>query len=140
MLIDPFAVNRIRVPRGKCPGERRGVGRSRPSHGMAKPQKEPDGQRDYSDCHPGNHGQAAVRQPGQGGGRSSASARLSARHRASLDVSLPTARWLLGPCTDIGHGLTAFHPDFKLRDRPPTPPATLARARRIAHDNGVRHA
>ena len=27
-----------------------------------------------------------------------------------------------------------------MRDRPPTPPATLARARRIALDNGVRYA
>ena len=35
---------------------------------------------------------------------------------------------------------TAFHPDFKMRDVPPTPPATLSRARRIALDNGVRFA
>ena len=35
---------------------------------------------------------------------------------------------------------TAFHPDFKMRDRPPTPPRTLTRARRIALDNGVRYA
>jgi len=35
---------------------------------------------------------------------------------------------------------TAFHPDFKLRDRPGTPPQTLARARRIALGNGVRYA
>jgi pyruvate formate lyase activating enzyme len=51
------------------------------------------------------------------------------------------SRWVaseLGP--DVPVHFTAFHPDFKLRDRPPTPPATLALARRIARDNGVRHA
>jgi pyruvate formate lyase activating enzyme len=50
-------------------------------------------------------------------------------------------RWVagqLGP--DVPVHFTAFHPDFKMRDRPPTPPATLARARRIALDNGVRYA
>jgi len=44
----------------------------------------------------------------------------------------------LGP--DVPVHFTAFHPDFKMRDRPPTPPATLARARRIALDNGIRYA
>lgn len=44
----------------------------------------------------------------------------------------------LGP--EVPMHFTAFHPDFKLRDRPPTPPSTLARARRIALANGVRHA
>jgi pyruvate formate lyase activating enzyme len=32
---------------------------------------------------------------------------------------------------------TAFHPDFKMTDLPPTPPATLTRARRIAMDEGL---
>src|SRR4051812_8379517 len=44
----------------------------------------------------------------------------------------------LGP--DVPMHFTAFHPDFKLRDRPPTPPATLTRARAIALGNGIRHA
>lgn len=35
---------------------------------------------------------------------------------------------------------TAFHPDFRMMDVPPTPPETLTRARRIAIDNGVRYA
>ncbi len=35
---------------------------------------------------------------------------------------------------------TAFHPDWKMLDRPPTPPATLARARAIALANGVHYA
>jgi pyruvate formate lyase activating enzyme len=50
-------------------------------------------------------------------------------------------RWVVehvGP--DVPMHFTAFHPDFKLRDRPPTPPSTLQRARRIAKANGVHHA
>ena len=35
---------------------------------------------------------------------------------------------------------TAFHPDYRLLGRPPTPPATLTRARETALANGVRHA
>ncbi len=35
---------------------------------------------------------------------------------------------------------TAFHPDWKMLDTPPTPPSTLSLARRIAIDNGVRYA
>ena len=34
---------------------------------------------------------------------------------------------------------TAFHPDFKLTDKPRTPPATLKRARRIALSAGVKY-
>src|ERR671935_176082 len=44
----------------------------------------------------------------------------------------------LGP--DAPLHFTAFHPDYKMLDRPPTPPATLTRARRIALANGVRYA
>jgi pyruvate formate lyase activating enzyme len=44
----------------------------------------------------------------------------------------------LGP--DVPLHFTAFHPDFKMVDRPSTPPGTLRRARRIAAANGVRHA
>jgi hypothetical protein len=33
---------------------------------------------------------------------------------------------------------TAFHPDFKMRDVPPTPPATLIRTRQIAQQHGLR--
>jgi pyruvate formate lyase activating enzyme len=35
--------------------------------------------------------------------------------------------------------LTAFHPAHRLRHVPPTPPATLRRARRLAQANGLRH-
>jgi pyruvate formate lyase activating enzyme len=41
----------------------------------------------------------------------------------------------LGP--DVPLHLTAFHPDWKMRDRPATPPATLTRARAIAMRNGL---
>jgi pyruvate formate lyase activating enzyme len=34
---------------------------------------------------------------------------------------------------------TAYHPDYRMLDRPPTPPATLRRAREIAMRNGVRY-
>jgi pyruvate formate lyase activating enzyme len=44
----------------------------------------------------------------------------------------------LGP--DVPMHFTAFHPDFKMLDTPPTPPATLTRARSIARANGVAHA
>jgi pyruvate formate lyase activating enzyme len=50
-------------------------------------------------------------------------------------------RWVvehLGP--DVPMHFTAFHPDWKMLDRPPTPPATLRRARQIACENGVRYA
>jgi pyruvate formate lyase activating enzyme len=43
----------------------------------------------------------------------------------------------LGP--EVPVHFTAFHPDWKMRDRPATPPATLARARAIARANGLRH-
>jgi pyruvate formate lyase activating enzyme len=44
----------------------------------------------------------------------------------------------LGP--EIPMHFTAFHPDWKMLDKPSTPPATLTRARRIALKNGVRYA
>ena len=41
---------------------------------------------------------------------------------------------------DVPMHFTAFHPDFKMLDRPPTPPSTLSRAREIAIANGIRYA
>jgi pyruvate formate lyase activating enzyme len=43
----------------------------------------------------------------------------------------------LGP--DVPLHFTAFHPDFKLTDVPPTPPETLRRARAIARAAGLRY-
>jgi len=34
---------------------------------------------------------------------------------------------------------TAFHPDYRMLDKPPTPPATLSRARAIARSYGLRY-
>jgi pyruvate formate lyase activating enzyme len=56
---------------------------------------------------------------------------------AELDALTCWAIERLGP--DVPLHFTAFHPDWKLRDRPPTPPATLGRARRIALANGVHY-
>jgi pyruvate formate lyase activating enzyme len=41
----------------------------------------------------------------------------------------------LGP--EVPMHFTAFHPDWKLRDVPSTPSATLDRAREIAKENGI---
>jgi pyruvate formate lyase activating enzyme len=47
--------------------------------------------------------------------------------------------WLLEHLgTDVPLHFSAFHPDFKMRDIPHTPPETLSRARRIALDAGLR--
>ncbi|HZZ93099.1 MAG TPA: AmmeMemoRadiSam system radical SAM enzyme [Usitatibacter sp.] len=49
-------------------------------------------------------------------------------------------RWIfreLGP--DVPLHFTAFHPDYKMTDLPPTPAATLTRARRIAQDEGLHY-
>jgi len=43
----------------------------------------------------------------------------------------------LGP--DVPLHFTAFHPDWKMLDKPHTPPATLTRARRIALANGLHY-
>ncbi|HET6349449.1 MAG TPA: AmmeMemoRadiSam system radical SAM enzyme [Candidatus Krumholzibacteria bacterium] len=43
----------------------------------------------------------------------------------------------LGP--DVPLHFSAFHPDYRMLDVPPTPPATLRRARTIALDAGLRH-
>jgi pyruvate formate lyase activating enzyme len=56
---------------------------------------------------------------------------------AELDAM---TRWIaehLG--LDVPLHFTAFHPDYRMLDRPPTPPATLTRARRIALGNGLRY-
>ncbi|MBI4859563.1 MAG: AmmeMemoRadiSam system radical SAM enzyme [Candidatus Riflebacteria bacterium] len=40
---------------------------------------------------------------------------------------------------DVPVHFTAFHPDYRLLSRPPTPPATLAQARAIAMQKGLRY-
>jgi pyruvate formate lyase activating enzyme len=50
------------------------------------------------------------------------------------------ASWI---AENLGTGVplhfSGFHPDFKLLDRPPTPPQTLRRARAIARAEGLKH-
>ena len=51
------------------------------------------------------------------------------------------SRWVvekLGP--DVPVHFSAFHPDYRMLDKPRTPHATLATARRIAMEQGVRYA
>jgi pyruvate formate lyase activating enzyme len=62
-------------------------------------------------------------------------------HNDSNEELEAMARWVveeLGP--DVPLHFTAFHPDYKMLDTPPTPPATLSRAREIALKNGLRYA
>jgi len=43
----------------------------------------------------------------------------------------------LGP--DVPHHVTAFHPDWRMRDVPATPPSTLRRAREVLLAEGLHH-
>ncbi len=59
----------------------------------------------------------------------------------SEDELKQMCHWLveaLGP--DVPVHFTAFHPDFRLQDRPPTPPETLGMAHDIARQAGLRYA
>lgn len=50
-------------------------------------------------------------------------------------------RWVVSELgNEVPMHFTAFHPDWKMLDKPPTPPATLRRAREIALHNGVHYA
>ena len=50
-------------------------------------------------------------------------------------------RWVVGTLgPDVPMHFTAFHPDWKMMEYPPTPASTLVRARKIAMANGVRYA
>jgi pyruvate formate lyase activating enzyme len=58
----------------------------------------------------------------------------------SADEIEAESRWVmdrLGP--DVPLHFTAFHPDWKMLDTPPTPPQTLKMARRIAIETGLRY-
>jgi AmmeMemoRadiSam system radical SAM enzyme/AmmeMemoRadiSam system protein B/AmmeMemoRadiSam system protein A len=59
----------------------------------------------------------------------------------SPDETKAMCGWIvenLGP--DVPVHFTAFHPDFKMLQTPPTPPDTLVRARQIALAAGIRYA
>ncbi len=50
-------------------------------------------------------------------------------------------RWVADHCgPDVPMHFSAFHPDWKMLDCPPTPPETLTRARQIARSNGIHYA
>jgi pyruvate formate lyase activating enzyme len=50
------------------------------------------------------------------------------------------AEWILTHLgADVPLHFTAFHPDFKLQDKPQTPPGTLHRARKIALETGLHY-
>ncbi|HXH72817.1 MAG TPA: AmmeMemoRadiSam system radical SAM enzyme [Mariprofundaceae bacterium] len=61
-------------------------------------------------------------------------------HNDSDDELRQLSEWMateLGP--DVPQHFSAFHPDWKMLDVPPTPAATLRRARNIALQAGLRH-
>jgi len=58
--------------------------------------------------------------------------------KAEIDAMTQWVVRELGP--EIPMHFTAFHPDWKMLDHPPTPPPTLSRAREIAIGNGIRYA
>ncbi len=74
------------------------------------------------------------------------------RHLELVNLVVPTlndsptmlvelSKWVAGEAgPDVPVHFTRFHPDYKMRNLPPTPVATLERARDIAMKNGVRYA
>ena len=65
---------------------------------------------------------------------------IPGRNDSSEEIDRMT-RWVVENLgSDVPMHFSAFHPDWKMRDVPPTPPSTLRRARQIALDNGVRYA
>ncbi len=61
-------------------------------------------------------------------------------HNDSTDEIKRLSEWFLenlGP--EVPLHFTAFHPDYKMMDTPPTPSSTLTRARRIAKETGIHH-
>jgi pyruvate formate lyase activating enzyme len=62
-------------------------------------------------------------------------------HNDSDDEIDRMTRWVVDRLgSDVPMHFSAFHPDYKMTDIPPTPASTLSRAREIARANGVRYA
>lgn len=58
----------------------------------------------------------------------------------SADETARMCDWIVQNLgTDVPVHFTAFHPDFRMRDRPPTPKETLIRAREQALQAGIRY-
>jgi pyruvate formate lyase activating enzyme len=65
---------------------------------------------------------------------------LIPNHNDSIKELQTMTRWFyqeLGP--NVPLHFTAFHPDYKMRDTPPTSSITLSRARQIALDQGLNY-
>ena len=61
-------------------------------------------------------------------------------HNDGDDEVKRLSEWIVTTLTpDVPLHFSAFHPDYKMTDVPPTPPATLRRARTLALAAGVRH-
>ena len=61
-------------------------------------------------------------------------------HNDSTDEINRLTQWVLENLgADVPLHFSAFHPDFKMMDVPPTPPSTLNKARRIAKEAGLHH-
>jgi pyruvate formate lyase activating enzyme len=61
-------------------------------------------------------------------------------HNDAEDEVARLCDWVVGNLgPDVPVHFTAFHPNFRMRDVPPTPPATVARARRQALAAGLRY-
>lgn len=62
------------------------------------------------------------------------------QNNSNVEIDKMT-RWVVDHLgTDVPMHFTAFHPDWKMLDTPPTPPKTLTRARQIALSNGIQYA
>ncbi|MGD9682392.1 MAG: AmmeMemoRadiSam system radical SAM enzyme [Candidatus Obscuribacterales bacterium] len=56
---------------------------------------------------------------------------------SSVEIS-DMCRWIVDNLgADVPLHFTAFHPSYRVQNRPPTPPETLARARRLAMETGL---
>lgn len=61
-------------------------------------------------------------------------------HNDTTDEIERLTQWVLENLgADVPLHFSAFHPDFKMMDVPPTPQSTLKKARRIAKEAGIHH-
>jgi pyruvate formate lyase activating enzyme len=61
-------------------------------------------------------------------------------HNDSDEEITSMCQWLVQNLgVDVPLHFSAFHPDYKMLDVPPTPASTLTHARQIARDNGLRY-
>lgn len=64
---------------------------------------------------------------------------IPGRNDSSKEIEA-MSKWIVRELgSNVPLHFTAFHPDYKLQDVPPTPPATLTRARKIARAEGIQY-